>query len=98
MFVDQTPAAFYGRNVRITTEILQVSERLVMDQDFAGLLHQNWFEQFNGTTDQFQEHLLAQTFDNPIFASCSMRMKYQEGFLKTILKWVTMLTRREGDR
>jgi len=47
--------------------------------------------EFNDSIEEFQNYLLDQTFDNPLFASWSLRVKYRETFLKTIIAWVRLV-------
>jgi hypothetical protein len=47
--------------------------------------------EFNGNIEEFQKNLLDQTFDNALFASWSLRVKYREMFIKTMIKWVRLV-------
>ncbi|CAF1045108.1 unnamed protein product [Adineta ricciae] len=71
MFVHDTPAALYGRGLKITSDILE-----------------KWYSKYNGTLQEFQNYLLEQTFDNLLFAAWSLRVKYREMLLKTIITWL----------
>ncbi len=44
----------------------------------------------NESIEGFQKYLLDQTFDNPLFASWSLRIKYRETLIKTIIGWVNI--------
>ncbi len=54
------------------------------------LCYQKWYSEFNNNIEEFQNYLLNQTFDNPLFSSWSLRVKYRETFIKTIIKWVRL--------
>jgi len=71
MFTHNTPAAFYGRGIKITPDILE-----------------KWYLEFKESIEEFQKYLLDQTVDNPLFASWSLRVKYRETFIKTIIEWL----------
>ncbi|CAF1386076.1 unnamed protein product [Adineta steineri] len=71
MFIHNTPAAYYGRAIKITSDILE-----------------KWHSEFNNTIEEFQKYLLHETVDNQLFACWSIRVKYRETFIKTIIKWL----------
>ncbi|CAF0766654.1 unnamed protein product [Didymodactylos carnosus] len=48
---------------------------------------EKWREQFINNDTEFQKFLLEQTFSNPIFEHCCLRIIYQKSFAKTFLKW-----------
>ncbi|CAF1525476.1 unnamed protein product [Adineta steineri] len=73
MFIHNTPAAYYGRSIKITSDILE-----------------KWYSEFNNTIEEFQKYLLHETVDNQLFACWSIRVKYRETFIKTIIKWVCL--------
>lgn len=80
MFIHDTPAAFYGRGIKIEDDILE-----------------KWFADFQGNLVDFQTYLLNETFDNPLFACWSLRIKYRQTFLKTILAWIEKQDRNQVD-
>ncbi|UJR15261.1 hypothetical protein I4U23_002216 [Adineta vaga] len=71
MFIHNIPAAFYGRGLKITSDILE-----------------KWYLEFDNNIQEFQKYLLEQTFENPLFASWSLRVRYREILLKTIITWL----------
>ncbi|CAF1345387.1 unnamed protein product [Rotaria magnacalcarata] len=71
MFIHDTPAAFYGRGIKITPDTLE-----------------KWYLEFDSSEEEFQKYLLNQTFDNPVFACWSLRVKYRETSIKTIIAWL----------